>query len=374
MTKQKFHAPPHLITPAVSVIIPLYNAEKYIGECLDSILAQTFKNFEVIVVDDCSTDNSVTIVESYRKKFGGRLKLVHTRKNSGSGTEPRNLGIAYSRGEYLYFMDNDDVIMPKGLEELYALAKEYDADVVQCEKNYDVPTEILHDPEQLKKIKPSCWPSGEKIFITKPTLLDEDLAKRATDFARKWLTWNIWLQLIRRDFVIENQLRFVGVVMDDMLFTICEICSAKKYLVVPNVIYMHRVRPDSLLWQDSDKAEKFIHSRMTMLKEGISYLDKYLGDREAFSQRPDLKYAMFNFFAQEIFLGHFARLYVKVPVPALDELLRKELGEGDNIALNSFIFSMANIHFLQAFQLQQFAAQAQARIAELENKLRRKDI
>jgi len=62
-----------------------------------------------------------------------------------------------------------------------------------------------------------------------------------------------------------------------------------------------------------------------------------------------------------------------MPPFALDELLRKELAEGDNVALNSFIFSMANIHFLQAFQLQQFAAKAQARIAELENELKRKD-
>ena len=362
--------------PAVSIIIPLYNAEKYIGDCLDSILAQTFQNFEVIVVDDCSTDSSCAIVDGYAKKFGGRLKLVHTRKNSGSGTEPRNLGIVYSRGEYLYFMDNDDVIMSKGLGELYALAKKYDADVVQCEKNYNVPAEFFHDPDWTKNNKPSCHPSGEKVFITKPTLLDEDLAKRAVDFSKKWLTWSIWLQLIRRDFILENQLRFVGVVLDDMLFTICEICSAKKYLVVPNVIYMHRSRPDSLLWQDLSEAEKFIHSRMTMLKEGVSYLDKYLSDREAFSGRPDLKYAIFNLFVQELF-AHFVRLYVKVPAPALDEFLRKEFSTGDNVALNSFIFNLLNVQFIQMLQSQQkfseFAMQAQQHIGKLEGELKRKD-
>ena len=70
----------------------MYNAEKYIGACLDSILAQTFKNFELIVVDDCSTDSSCTIVDSYTKKFGGRLKLVHTEENSGGCAVPRNVG------------------------------------------------------------------------------------------------------------------------------------------------------------------------------------------------------------------------------------------------------------------------------------------
>ena len=77
--------------PAVSVIVPLYNAEKYIAECLDSLLAQTFQNFEVIVVDDCSTDNSRQIAESYLEKFGGRLKIFDNEKNSGAGGT-RSLG------------------------------------------------------------------------------------------------------------------------------------------------------------------------------------------------------------------------------------------------------------------------------------------
>lgn len=122
---------------AVSVIIPLYNAEKYIGECLDSVLAQTFQDFEVIVVDDASTDNSRAVVESYVEKFGGRLTVTNLKENSGSGAMPRNKGLLLSQGEYIFFLDADDMITPTALEELYALAKDYKADVVYCEKFYN---------------------------------------------------------------------------------------------------------------------------------------------------------------------------------------------------------------------------------------------
>ena len=128
--------PPKSTCPSVSVIISLYNYERYIGECLDSLLAQTFKNFEVIVADDCSTDSSCAIVESYRERFGGRLTLTKTERNTGGGGEPRNLGFTLSRGEYVFFMDADDVVIKTALEELYTLAKNYDADVVYCEKYF----------------------------------------------------------------------------------------------------------------------------------------------------------------------------------------------------------------------------------------------
>ena len=96
---------------------------------------QTFDNYEVIVVDDCPTDSSPAVVESYAEKFGGRLILSQTEKNSGSGALPRNMGMCLSHGEYLAFLDNDDLITPTALEELYTLAKDYDTDVVYCEKH-----------------------------------------------------------------------------------------------------------------------------------------------------------------------------------------------------------------------------------------------
>ena len=73
-------------SPTISVIIPLYNAEKYIGECLDSVLNQTFQDFEVIVVDDCSTDKSVAVVQNYVAEFNGRLKFSKPKKNNSMST------------------------------------------------------------------------------------------------------------------------------------------------------------------------------------------------------------------------------------------------------------------------------------------------
>ena len=165
--------------PAVSVIIPLYNAEKYIGECLDSILAQTFQNFEVIVVNDCSTDASPAIVESYVEKFGGRLKLAHMKKNSGCGGEPRNKAIDFSRGEYIYFVDADDLLIRTALAEMYALAKEYDADVLHCKIPFYSADEFYRVKELDESVKYTAWSPANENFGKEPVLLTEDLGQRA---------------------------------------------------------------------------------------------------------------------------------------------------------------------------------------------------
>lgn len=116
--------------PSISIIVPVYNVEDYLADCLNSILEQTYQEYELILVDDGSTDNSLKIAQQYVDKFPDRI-FLYTKKNEGPGLA-RNLGIEKAKGKYLLFIDSDDVVEPTMLEELYESAFLLDTDIVFC--------------------------------------------------------------------------------------------------------------------------------------------------------------------------------------------------------------------------------------------------
>ncbi|MBQ0074366.1 MAG: glycosyltransferase family 2 protein [Prevotella sp.] len=115
--------------PIVSIIMPLYNAEKFVEQAVRSVMSQTFQNWELIVVNDCSTDTSATIVDRLAKE-DERIKLLHTDKPSGSPTLPRNIAIENAKGRYIAFLDSDDVWLPEKLEEQLPLFEDEETKVV----------------------------------------------------------------------------------------------------------------------------------------------------------------------------------------------------------------------------------------------------
>ena len=117
--------------PEISVIIPVYNTERYLAECLESVVSQTFKDFEAIVVNDGSTDGSAEIVKRFAER-DNRICTI-TQENKGL-SEARNAGIAVARGHWITFVDSDDVIHPSFLETLLNIAKEKNADIACCGK------------------------------------------------------------------------------------------------------------------------------------------------------------------------------------------------------------------------------------------------
>ena len=231
------HTPPKL-NCAVSVIIPMYNAKDYIAECLNSLLNQTFKDFEVIVVDDCSTDDSFKIVKSYESKFDGRLTLTNTEKNSGGGGYvPRNVGLNISIGDYIFFADADDFLAENALETFYDSAKGFNADVVYTSAYYELTTPedsiIVTDGEGKALLKDG--------LEDKPSLTEDDPAKNLDRLLPEGNFRTPWVRFIRRDFLIDNNISFPEVITGgDFLWTIQVHCNAKKFLRIPTPIYYHR--------------------------------------------------------------------------------------------------------------------------------------
>ena len=116
--------------PKISVIVPIYKAENYLHRCVDSVLAQTFTDFEVLLIDDGSPDKSGEICDAYARR-DSRVRVIH--KENGGVSSARQCGIDNARGEYTIHADPDDWVEPNMLEELYRKAKEDDADMVICD-------------------------------------------------------------------------------------------------------------------------------------------------------------------------------------------------------------------------------------------------
>ena len=120
-----------MTTPKVSIIVPVYNVEKYLEKCLDSLVNQTLDSYEIIVVNDGSPDNSQEIIDKYVEKYPG-IVFAYKKKNGGLG-DARNFGIDKARGEYVGFVDSDDWVDKKMFEAMYNMAKTENDDVVICD-------------------------------------------------------------------------------------------------------------------------------------------------------------------------------------------------------------------------------------------------
>lgn len=202
----------------VSIIIPVYNVERYITRCLESVASQTFKNIECILIDDCGTDNSISIasdfIEKQKKEHDGPIfKIVHHTKNSGLSAA-RNTGIKEATGDYLYFLDSDDSITPNCIKLLVNLANKY-PDISFSQGN------LLNDHGGISQygfdfIAPE--------YINKKEELSYFILTRITTCACN--------RLIKKSFIIENSLFFpVGLLHEDMywVYFVAKYANAAAY-------------------------------------------------------------------------------------------------------------------------------------------------
>ena len=260
-------------SPAISIVIPMYNVEKYIETCIDSILLQTFQNFEVIVVDDCSTDRSLEVV---RKKYSNelRVKIFHQIKNSGESAA-RNLGLINARGKYVYFMDSDDAILENTLETFYNAIEESGADVVHMNSSFSTSENFVMNSKV--KIEKNVDPNS------KPRFLSNDLATRMNqEFISGALNVVPWKKISRREFLIDSGLYFPTLPRNlDLLQFFGELCFARKIQVIDACCYVHRVSPDSMMQQS---AEKHLRKALESIPTALDFIHEVFSSPKMISK------------------------------------------------------------------------------------------
>ena len=347
--------------PAISIIIPMYNTEKYIGECLESLRVQTFQDFEVIVVDDCTTDNSCAVVENYIPKFGGRLKLYHTEKNSGGPGTPSNLGVALSRGKYVYVIDNDDLLVNNALEILYNYAEKSDADVV----NMLYHAEFISDTE-----KPFPAPQNMIVRNWQPDKASEvvteteNLGERVQNFCNGKINVTAWSKFIRRDFLIENEIVFPTNISAgaDFSWTIEVLCTAEKILHISQPLYIYRHRKSSITHFNRENGK--VNFWNEIIINGVIFLADFLSKQKFFIENPQYQFALLEYFETSHFNQAVAG-YVNIPAPEIYSALKSNLKNKftANNDLIAYLCTSAGLSHLKEKILTQ-------RIIELENKLK----
>ena len=226
--------------PLVSVIIPIYNMEPYLGDCLDSVLAQTLTDWEAICINDGSTDGSPAILEEYANK-DPRFSIIH-QENRGLSAA-RNTGLAKARGEYVYFLDSDDWIVPEMLNTALSAMEEDGLELV------------FFETQRFRQRDGGGRPS-DKGLLPAPGRGTQVLS------GRDYLCWAVekgcyespvWMQLYRRSFLLENQLTFEeGVLYEDILFTLQTLLKARQTRRLGLALHRNRIRSDSIVNKPSD--------------------------------------------------------------------------------------------------------------------------
>lgn len=196
----------------ISIVIPVYNVEKYLRKCLDSVYSLNLDNKEVILVNDGSTDTSINILNEFKNKYPNKTKII-SQKNQGL-SEARNIGIKNSNGKYILFVDSDDFIVPAETEEFINFGLEKKVDILignyrkYYNENYIVRRSFYSLDRNLEK---------EGIFF-----IENGLKNKCFDIA-------VWKNIYRKNFLLENNLFFKkGLLHEDALFTPEAFFYAKK--------------------------------------------------------------------------------------------------------------------------------------------------
>lgn len=240
-----------MITPIVSIIVPIYNEAEYLPACLDSLLEQTLKDIEIICIDDGSTDSTPQILEQYRQT-DSRIKVITT-ANRGAGAA-RNEGLKVARGEWLAFCDADDFMSPYALEHAVAAGNRYGTTVVCFDREY-------------------CESNADASIVAETSTKKETKIKKPSDFSNIFaeMIGLVTNKLFLHSFVSENNITFQEIyIREDAFFCFSACLLSERIAVMDEKLYYYR----NVEGSQSRKMNHDIEDVYAFLKGVLDFLDR----------------------------------------------------------------------------------------------------
>lgn len=216
--------------PKISIIIPVYNSEKYISECIDSVLKQTYTNYDLILVIDGATDNSLEICRKYAT-IDERIIVIE--KTNGGVSSARNVGMKKANGDYLMFLDSDDYIKKDMLSKMVTSAEENKPDIIFCGYEVNGSSLIFNDTQVLKKMGNNPSPTS--------------IIESVISIEKERIYGYIWRNLFKKELLINNKIIFPEDIKmsEDFMFLVKVLSESKTVSIVPENLYVYRINADS---------------------------------------------------------------------------------------------------------------------------------
>lgn len=254
--------------PLVSVIIAAYNCDKYINQCIDSLLNQSFKNFEIIVVDDGSTDRTYSILNEYKTK--NKNLYIYRQKNKYAGVA-RNNGLSRAKGEYVLFLDADDFFEPNMLMLAYQRAKSVDADIVVFKgREYNDVTKVF---------KNCRFPLSPELFPNKAVISAGEFGEKLFQ-ANSCIAWN---KLISKKFIDKVGVKFSSTKSsNDTVFIYTLLSLAKRITLVNEILVNYRTGNPNSLQRSKAKSWECICIAFFQLKKKLIETGQYESQKRTF--------------------------------------------------------------------------------------------
>lgn len=246
----------------VSVIVPVYNASQYLRDCIESIINQSYKNLEIIFVDDGSTDGSTSILEEYKER-DNRIHII--RQDNQFAGVARNNGFQHASGEYVLFLDADDLFSPELVEKTVARSREYDADIVICgSTGFD---DVSDEKYDLNIVTQRSWMLPDKAVFSR-----KDIPQNSMLFYAGWA----WDKLYKTDFVKKTGAQFLDTKVDeDAFFVHLTMAEANRITVIPDRLVEHRMYGSSSTLKNRSDRWKDVFTMLFAVRDELIKKDLF---------------------------------------------------------------------------------------------------